>query len=337
MKKKTSVLLLLVVLSVCAQVQAYNAAGHEISALIAWQLLDVSERQQIVTILQQHPRFQEDFDLPRKPQDAKDQPAWVFARAASWPDAPRDRDKYTPKMQDKYHRGRWHYTTEALIPEIYQDNSRLIERALQKPKITPSSELQFDVIDAYQLNLKRAASVDLADAERAIALTWVFHLLGDIHQPLHSTSFFTPTRFAGGDRGGNDIPTKENAYAKVRNLHNYWDWILSNRQSFKYNQKVAEKLTAEHAKAARLSIEKMDIEDWVDESHALALSSVYTDLVMNWVLEHEEKPGPMAPLLLTEAYHTQAKHVSELQVTKAGYRLAQAIKYILATNKNGHR
>ncbi|WP_395376673.1 S1/P1 nuclease [Marinicella sp. W31] len=334
--KKTYILLLLA-LYLCSPVQAYNAAGHEISALIAWELLDKAERQQIVAVLQQHPRFKQDFDLPRKPQDPEDQSAWIFARAASWPDAPRDREKYTPKMQKQYHRGRWHYTTKALIPEIYQGNSRLIERTLQKPRIKPSSEFQYDVIDAYKLNVERAASAQLADGERAIALTWVFHLLGDIHQPLHSTSFFTPERFVEGDRGGNDIPTKENAYAKVRNLHNYWDWILSNRHSFKYNLKVAEKLLADHADAGHSSIEKMDIETWVDESHAIALSSVYTDLVMTWVIENEKTLGPMAPLLLTEGYYQQAKKVSELQVARAGYRLAQAIRYILSKHKNGHQ
>jgi hypothetical protein len=30
------------------------------------------------------------------------------------------------------------------------------------------------------------------DSERkAIALTWLFHLVGDIHQPLHTTKLFT--------------------------------------------------------------------------------------------------------------------------------------------------
>lgn len=317
--------------------QAYNAAGHEISALIAWQLLDDQERTQIVTILRQHPRFQQDFDLPRKPQKPDDQDAWVFARAASWPDAPRDRDKYTPKMQQRYHRGRWHYTNKALIPEVFKGNPRLLEQTLQKPKVKPVSDLQFDVVDAYKLNVTRAASQTLPESERAIALTWVFHLLGDIHQPLHSTSFFTPTRFSQGDRGGNDIPTKEDANATVRNLHNYWDWILSNRQSFNYNFKVAEKLALQHADAAVRSQSRMHINDWVAESHQLALSSVYTDLVMSWVLDNENKPGPMAPLVLTEDYYQQAKAVSEKQVVKAGYRLAKQLQLILAIQENGHR
>jgi hypothetical protein len=43
------------------------------------------------------------------------------------------------------------------------------------------------------------------DAERrAIALAWLFHLLGDIHQLLHTAQLFT-VDYPKGDRGGNEI------------------------------------------------------------------------------------------------------------------------------------
>jgi len=32
-------------------------------------------------------------------------------------------------------------------------------------------------------------------------LTWLFHLIGDIHQPLHSTALFSTKLFPEGDRG----------------------------------------------------------------------------------------------------------------------------------------
>ena len=43
------------------------------------------------------------------------------------------------------------------------------------------------------------------DPERkAIALAWLFHLMGDIHQPLHTAQLFT-VDYLQGDRGGNEI------------------------------------------------------------------------------------------------------------------------------------
>ena len=35
---------------------------------------------------------------------------------------------------------------------------------------------------------------------RAIALAWLFHLVGDIHQPLHTAQLFT-AEYSRGDRG----------------------------------------------------------------------------------------------------------------------------------------
>jgi hypothetical protein len=39
---------------------------------------------------------------------------------------------------------------------------------------------------------------------KAIALAWLFHLVGDIHQPLHTAQLFT-VDYPQGDRGGNEI------------------------------------------------------------------------------------------------------------------------------------
>jgi hypothetical protein len=41
-------------------------------------------------------------------------------------------------------------------------------------------------------------------ARKAIALAWLFHLVGDIHQPLHTAQLFT-VDYLQGDRGGNEI------------------------------------------------------------------------------------------------------------------------------------
>jgi hypothetical protein len=38
-------------------------------------------------------------------------------------------------------------------------------------------------------------------ANRGIALSWLFHLIGDIHQPLHAVQLFS-REYPHGDRGG---------------------------------------------------------------------------------------------------------------------------------------
>src|SRR5256885_14208137 len=66
------------------------------------------------------------------------------------------------------------------------------------------------------------ADSSAADTTRAVALAWVMHLVGDIHQPLHSSSRVTPAEpLPKGDEGGNTFHLDDN-----RNLHAYWDRIL---------------------------------------------------------------------------------------------------------------
>ena len=40
--------------------------------------------------------------------------------------------------------------------------------------------------------------------QKAIAFAWLFHLVGDVHQPLHTAQLFT-VDYPNGDRGGNEI------------------------------------------------------------------------------------------------------------------------------------
>jgi hypothetical protein len=51
-----------------------------------------------------------------------------------------------------------------------------------------------------------------------VILAWLFHDVGDIHQPLHSTALFSLRLFREGDCGGNLIKTFQ-----AFNLHAVWD------------------------------------------------------------------------------------------------------------------
>ena len=48
-----------------------------------------------------------------------------------------------------------------------------------------------------------------AGEDRAVAACWLFHLVGDIHQPLHNASYFLSDKsFLTGDLGGNRFGIK---------------------------------------------------------------------------------------------------------------------------------
>ncbi len=56
--------------------------------------------------------------------------------------------------------------------------------------------------------------------ERSFMLKFLLHVVGDIHQPLHSASRITREQLRG-DRGGNSFLIKYSG--EISNLHSLWD------------------------------------------------------------------------------------------------------------------
>jgi hypothetical protein len=63
------------------------------------------------------------------------------------------------------------------------------------------------------------------DPERnAIAMAWLFHLVGDVHQPLHTAQLFT-VEYPQGDKR-NEICVRR-AKPVNRGLHRFWDGVIT--------------------------------------------------------------------------------------------------------------
>ncbi|HYV34448.1 MAG TPA: S1/P1 nuclease [Gemmataceae bacterium] len=57
------------------------------------------------------------------------------------------------------------------------------------PKIAPNVDpADLNAVQALQLCLERIASSSTPKEKKATYLLWVMHIVGDLHQPLHSTS-----------------------------------------------------------------------------------------------------------------------------------------------------
>lgn len=83
--------------------------------------------------------------------------------------------------------------------------------------------LSRDNCSALRSNLTLYRDAKASKADRAVALSWVLHLTGDITQPLHVTALMNKD-FSWGDRGGNEIRVagSERARKDVK-LHKMWD------------------------------------------------------------------------------------------------------------------
>jgi hypothetical protein len=149
------------------------------------------------------------------------------------------------------------------------------------------------------------------------ALKWVVHLIGDIHQPLH-----TATR---ADRGGNQVQVsffgeRDNPPYGSLNLHAVWDVQLVARLLADRGGEAA-LVSAPIGEADRRSWEQGSIADWIAESHALARDRVYAPLPVPASCG-DKIEGVIA---LGEAYYLSAAPVLDLQLRKAGVRLARVL------------
>ena len=136
-------------------------------------------------------------------------------------------------------------------------------------------------------------------AKKVEALKFVIHFVGDMHQPLHDED--------DGDKGGNARHVIFDG--RPDNLHWIWDTGLLehiNRNPETLAVELESHITAED----RAEWVQGSIEDWVLEGHRLAQTVAYGDL-------GSENPAPITP-----AYEQQADPVIELQLEKAGVRLA---------------
>ena len=113
-------------------------------------------------------------------------PGWIKAlrsnpaKAATFPDWARDYSGYKVAHYDK-----WHYFD---LDFADADSGKYVQHpnALEK-------------LPTLENDLRTKTGGD-----RAWALTWVLHLVGDLHQPLHCCARAFPGR-NDGDHGGNSI------------------------------------------------------------------------------------------------------------------------------------
>jgi len=185
-----AILSLLVLLASPATAYAWNALGHKVVADIAWQRIDPATREKIVATLRRHPRFDEDF--AKRMPDGVDDDRWIFQHAATWPDLARGL-----KGEDRrtYDRPTWHYVN---FPLFVGGERPLLGVNLSTEYPTALDANKWNVAQAVK-HCQATLQGDAAPSDKALAYCWLFHLVGDLHQPMHSTALFCE-RFPTGDR-----------------------------------------------------------------------------------------------------------------------------------------
>lgn len=140
---------------------------------------------------------------------------------------------------------------------------------------------QGDAVSALNSFTATLRNPDSSREDKQLALRFIVHIIGDLHQPLHVSSA------ARQDKGGNMI--KVSFFRDDSNLHRVWDSALIDHQQLSYSEFagwLSNKITAEQAK--EWSVTKPEV--WIHESATLR-ASVYPERPeLSWQYIYDHTP-----------------------------------------------
>lgn len=269
---------------------AWNAAGHRLVAVIAWQQLSPPSQKFFAEALARHPDHERWTEKARS-TEAID----LFAEASTWPDDIRSDPRFydpgreqptpaLPGLPDTARHKSWHYVD-----------------------FGGTGKVQKGEIDSRIDDLAQLLRSTRQNGQIAYALPWLLHLVADIHQPLHVGRH--------DDEGGNafEIENPFNKRLPFSSLHTYWDdlpgppWLRSKRLE-KNAWRLLETFPAPTQGNVTL---------WRDESHRLL------------ALAYPKTDGSLLPMI-TEEFHQQAREIANRRIVEAGYRLGRLLESIFA-------
>ncbi len=148
------------------------------------------------------------------------------------------------------------------------------------------------------------------NAIQLLSLKILIHVIGDIHQPLHTTTKVS-RYFPKGDMGGNLYLFSRSAYGK--NLHQYWDngAGMLKKSTLKDIKKQAQQW--EHSNPCYLISKLKTPQQWIEKTHFIAINQVYS-------LRTHKKPN--------KNYQYNAREITAQQISLAGCRLAEVLNRI---------
>jgi len=253
----------------------------------------------------------------------------MFIEGARWPDD----NKWTIHDRPTWHTARWAIVADDAPPEA--------RAAAEARGGRPAGR----ALEALVLNHAVLSSTESNPTERAVALSWLLHLVGDIHQPLHVSDQFSK-RFPAGNGAGTQEYVGDPMRDSAIPLHILWDSNIFRSTKLEDIDGNAKALMAEFPRSAfpeLTAIEgPVDFEGWARESYQIAVDFAYgygletiedpdagldpdkaVKKMVAFILEGIS-PVEDAPEVPAE-YWEQLQQIVKRRITLAGYRIADCI------------
>lgn len=293
--------LIAIIASAPTRVHGWGCDGHQIVAQIARKQLNATALDQADKLLRNDPidngliRFCGSNNLSR------------FVDASTWADDVRETTTFS-------HTRSWHFID--------------IPRADTSGNVGASCPTEGCVTKAITDEIATLKSTSASGTEKANALRFLIHFMGDIHQPLHCAD--------NNDRGGNCVMVKRvtSSSTTKKKLHSVWDTAFVQQvMAGRTVKTTATSLSNEFS--SEISTWKsagVNLDAWALESHKLAEDVTYGKLPTAIPVEApahppiETCPVPAKPTIsLNAAYRKASKDAIAPQLAKAGSRLAMVL------------
>jgi hypothetical protein len=274
-------LILAALLGFASPAQAYWEYGHQTVAAIAYRNVTPAVRAEIGKLLAR----QSLLETPTCP-------ARTIEEASVWADCVKT---LGPRFSYAYN---WHYQNVSVCKDFTLKGNCPDGNCV-------SAQIERDV------KLLKDKTVPVR--ERVMALVFLIHFVGDLHQPLHAGD--------RGDLGGNKALSTYGAYSTEKlNLHSIWDGLLAERAI-----STAPSLVRVYTPAERAAVDGGTLEDWSRDSWQVARDMVYGTALGGVPC------GPMpARVTLDEATIEKLVEPARQQVVKGGLRLARLLNEALS-------
>ena len=287
---------------------AWWCEGHEAVALIAEHHLTPETRAHVERLLKASPTADPPF--------CKDSPTDPMAAASTWAD-----DAKASEMT-----ATWHYLN---IPMALKKGDP--EKFCEPVGPSHNGGLRPGcILSALRSTVDILISKDESDDEKAKALRYMIHFMGDLHQPLHTTS--------NNDQGGNCLPVQFFDQPDTTNLHSVWDGLIIERELALRRETVAQ-FAADvdqrfASKRSEWTKSSPQFDKWAWEGHLLAMQVAYGDLSpepspeklqLTPNCDAEKTRLAALQIKISDTYEHEAVPVIEMQIAKDGYRLAEIL------------
>jgi len=253
----------------------------------------------------------------------------MFIEGARWADD----TKGTIHDRPTWHTARW--------PIIAKDAPPEAKAAAEARKGRPAGQ----AIEALVMNYAMLSSAETNSAERASALAWLLHLIGDIHQPLHVSDQYSK-EFPAGNGSGTLEYVMDPVNEKPIPLHLLWDSNIYRSTALDAIEQNAQELVEKYPRSAFPELKGLegpeDCEKWARESYDVAVDFAYgygiktvsdsekdldTDKAVKKMVAyilHGISPLEDAPAVPAE-YWEKLQQVVQRRITLAGYRIADLV------------